>query len=397
MHHAIAIAVWLALLPCEVGAQAPVAWRLEETARIGSVNDPEDALTRIGQILIGESGEIIVTQPIDQQIRMYDAAGRSIRTLGGKGAGPGEFQTISSIGFLADTLYATDEIQKRISFFGGDGALQRVVTTLSSPMMGARMPELILPTVPQVLLPDGSALVLPGVPVAWHEAGGARAPYLRMNRGTGGVLDTIVWREHARPLFYMMHNGTRMGAWLPFPRDPLYAYAADGSGVVVVVRDVADESVSLAVYRVRKLNARGDVVFDTAVQYSPQPVPAVLVERAAESARDFMSRRHSPPSVRAIEAHLRDEGLVPETMVPVTDVVTGQDGSTWIRREEGEPDADVRWDVLNASGRLVGMVKLPARQFIKAARNDVIVVVELDDLDVPFIVRYDVRRMLLPE
>jgi hypothetical protein len=359
---------------------------------MGSVNDPHQTLTFVGEILIGPTGELLVAQPQDQQIRVYNESGQIVRIMGHKGAGPGEFETVSSMGFLGDTLYATDVIQKRISYFDQDGNLYRTVMTLSSPMLGTQMPALILPTVPQVLLRDESALVLPGLPVAWHNTGEARAPYLRISQSTGEILDTLLWRQYPPDLFYMMHNGNRMGAWRPFPSEPLFAFAPDGTGIVTASREPAKSGVEQGTYRVTRINPEGDTVFTKAMRYRPQRVAPGIVDRAAQRSRDFMARRHDPPTLAAIRDHLQRENWVPSTMVPVTDLVVGQDGSIWLRREDAERGQPVRWEVLSSTGDHVGAVTLPSQQTVKQASGDVLVATELDELDVPYVIRYRIRR-----
>jgi hypothetical protein len=359
---------------------------------LGSVNDPAQTLTFVGDVLIGSAGELFVAQPQDQRIMVFSESGGILRVMGGRGFGPGEFQTISSLGFLGDTLYVTDGNQKRISYFDQNGGLHRTVMTLSSPMLGTKVPAVMLPTVPQVLLPNGSALVLPSIPVAWHETGEARVPYLRLNQSTGEIDDTIAWRHYPPSLFYLMHNGTRMGAWRPFPTEPLFAFAPDGSGIVTVSRDPAESVSRDATYQVVKISTDGDTVFARTVAYRPRPMNSELVGRAAEASRAFMSRRHDPPSAAAIRDHLQRENWVPRTMVAVTDVIVDQNGWIWLRREYAMRDHPVRWDVLGPGGELLSSVILPSHQTVKAVRGDILVAVELDDLDVPYLVRYRIRR-----
>ena len=63
----------------------------------------------------------------------------------------------------------------------------------------------------------------------------------------------------------------------------------------------------------------------------------------------------------------------------------GQDGTVWIKREETLADS-VRWQVLGPDGALEGELHLPQGQTVLTAEGNIMVAVELDDLDVPYIV-----------
>ena len=63
----------------------------------------------------------------------------------------------------------------------------------------------------------------------------------------------------------------------------------------------------------------------------------------------------------------------------------------WIRRADPEGD-DATWEVLDRDGEPMGSLSLPRAQQIVAARGDRLVALELDELDVPFLVVYSLRR-----
>ena len=84
-------------------------WVGEPEIRIGSIDDPEQALGTIGHVVIGPDGELFVSQPESGNIRVFNPDGRLSRIIGRRGKGPGEFENISYIGFKGDTLFATDD------------------------------------------------------------------------------------------------------------------------------------------------------------------------------------------------------------------------------------------------------------------------------------------------
>ena len=104
-------------------------WRLEPVANIGSEEDARYAFNQLGGLTSDAGGRIYAADVGDRRISVFDSAGNYIRTIGRKGAGPGEFETLVTIGMLSDTPYAVDQAQQRITYFAGvlssTGALHR--------------------------------------------------------------------------------------------------------------------------------------------------------------------------------------------------------------------------------------------------------------------------------
>jgi hypothetical protein len=69
-----------------------------------------------------EDGNFYVSDSDNNRILKYDAKGKYLLTIGRKGQGPGEFQSLSVPRFDKDNnLYLTDSINNRISFFDKNG------------------------------------------------------------------------------------------------------------------------------------------------------------------------------------------------------------------------------------------------------------------------------------
>jgi DNA-binding beta-propeller fold protein YncE len=85
-------------------------------------NEPND-------VAFGPKGEIYVTQGHgkgESRVLKFDADGNFIKTWGGEGAGPGQFNVPHSI--IADAkglIYVADRSNQRIQVFDGDGAFLR--------------------------------------------------------------------------------------------------------------------------------------------------------------------------------------------------------------------------------------------------------------------------------
>jgi hypothetical protein len=114
-----------------------------------------------------------------------DGAGRGV--IGRPGEGPGEFGSISTLGWRGDTLFVADGQSQRISFFAADGRFLSDLTWLN---VQTPRPEL-LPSVPGILLDDGTAILRFGSYADAVASGDVKSwPWALVDRA-GALLDTV--------------------------------------------------------------------------------------------------------------------------------------------------------------------------------------------------------------
>jgi len=368
---------------------AQQTWDAVREQRIGSVDHPEQSLTRIGDVILGANGVIYVAQPQDGLIKVFDRTGQSIQTIGGRGRGPGEFEALRTIGFIGDTLYATDTRLRRVSHFNREGSLIRTYD-LASPLIVEGPRQVYPPTVPVLLLDDGTALVWPSMSVAWRAAGNDRLPLWRLDMSTLEI-DTIAEVTLGIPNAIVTHAGRRLGVPKPFPDAPLFELHADGSGLVVVDREISTGD-NPARFRVTKITLTGDTTFASVFEYEPQPITSALVNDAISSISAELARRYadSPPTSR-IRHDLEQAGHIPDRLPPVLEMATGVDGSIWIKREAVQNGRSL-WQVLGAQGTVIAEIRLGTRESVRYAAENALLTVERDELDVPYINRYRIAK-----
>lgn len=73
-----------------------------------------------GVLRLGD-GRIVVADGLAKEIRFFDAHGVHMRTVGGPGQGPGEFQSLSWMGLCGEGLYVFDRRQRRVSSWSLQG------------------------------------------------------------------------------------------------------------------------------------------------------------------------------------------------------------------------------------------------------------------------------------
>ena len=369
-----------ALAPAAVAAQEPAVWQLVEDLRIGSIDDPETNLTRVGAVRIGPNGSMYVWQGQSRQMVVFDALGERSHKLGGYGAGPGEFvDNVVTWTWRGDTLAAFVRNQQRYSMFLADGTHIRTSRVLPEGSIGTVVLEWVLA--------DGSVV---GWPRKRAEEGESR-PRLRYSQD-GVLLDTLISPKPSGGgggAEVRLSGNTIMTFPRPVMSSPLLVRDPLGRHLTVVERPTA-EGPGTSTFRVVRVGLAGDTLFDRHYRYRPQPTHAEWVDSVRA---DYRARFSKPtPLGRTLGNDditlLMDALDIPEFYPPVSEAVVGRDGSLWLRREQVGGGG---WLVLNDRGMLVASVVGPATLEILNADGRTAWGVVHDDLDVPYLVRYTTR------
>jgi hypothetical protein len=381
------LTVAVAFAACR-GDEAPDAlavqeWTVIEELRIGSVDDENQMLTAVQDIVVDGTGRVYVAQPQDNVVRVFDEEGRFVRTIGGPGQGPGEFERLVAIGLLADTLYAADLTSRRVAFFSLEGDLLGTVTIrppVEPPFsaFGADM-----------MYADGSVMAPVGVPVGMPGLDVSRVPWLRVNR-QGEILDTLATSSYeGRWTSTEGSNGDPVIINQTFDDEALIAVARDGTRVARVERPAASAAAASS-FRVTVTDPfSDDTVFSRTYDYLPVRMDQAIADSAiAQSAR---VRLRFFASAAAAEAAVREAMTVPEYFLPASRAEYSETGELWLKRED-LPDADQTWWVIDDRGDIVARVTLPVGFDPRLFRADEIWGVMPDELDVPYVVKYGIVR-----
>lgn len=324
----------------------------------------------IGNILIGRDGELYIQQPRDERILLYAADGTFERSIGKDGEGPGEFRALYHIGWVGDTLWATDPILHRISFFTPHGDL------ISTAHFDPEIPRWPRRALPVALLADGSILATGdwSITSLVHDTLNM-LPVVRFSRA-GRFLGTIAQLSLKHEAFQAATGGGMIQGVQPFSDSPILAAAADGSRFAIVHRDATGNKPTI---RISSFSAAGDTLFDHSYPITPHRVSAATV--------DSVLAQLGPPFDTIDRSILYRPDWVP----PVSDVEAGRDGTVWLRREAPPDGGDVRWDVTAPDGAPAGSVTLPAKLRIVEAERNRIWTVQPDSNDVPVVAVYQVN------
>lgn len=103
------------------------AWSVASEPRvtIGTLDGPgEYVLSHVSAAARQSDGDFVVVDGGAREVRLYDRDGTFVRTLGGPGSGPGEFQDPTHVLVAgADSLVVWDNANYRITRFDSAGVL----------------------------------------------------------------------------------------------------------------------------------------------------------------------------------------------------------------------------------------------------------------------------------
>ncbi len=353
-------------------------WTVEEDLRIGAVEaDPVYQFGDIVGITVDSRGRIFVLEGQAQHIKVFSPEGEYEQTIGGRGAGPGELRGAD---FLltgpGDTLVAYDPPNQRANLYAPDGS-----------SVGSF----------KVALEEG---------LRWDinaSSSGAIAeqirPYPRAEEPLQNPTDMIVIRATDGTItdtLLEFPSGRQLSFGDPPPGRRLYypEPAWDLTGDTQVVFGVKD------VYEIRLYSPAGQLKRVITKPHEPQPITDRDIEvlmgyfeagwiRAGASAEQLRQAREL--------FHFADRFPAFRTVVP------GPAGTIWVRHvlppsEMSETEVNSlnyprgewaarEWDVLDADGRLLGVVTMPHLFSPKLFRGDKIYGIWREELEVQHVLR----------
>ena len=385
--------------------------RLAATAgtRIGDVDDPDIGFSRVYGLDVDRDGQLYVFEGVDMQIRVYSPDGRLLRRIGGRGAGPGEFENAPRFGVVGDTIWAYDGFARRITLFRRDGSL------LSA---SGRTSEITIPlpscygyVTPWSMRPDGLfssdfgrvACSRTDPETSVREGDSIPVPRVVFD-ATGAIVDTIGWEASppprmvpppgASPARFQSIEVAGRRLMVPDPPTTLAYWIPldDGRLIVDTPLPVDAGSGSLTVTR---LDLDRDTVYNHRFHYQPaRYTDAELDAVAARASRGGFGMEPAgagggtpPPADPAAQRALREAMTFPEFKLPIGFVLVDADQRLWLSR--AVPDgAPPRWIILGTDGMALGEVELPARSRYLWSSGSSFWALEPDDLDVPWLVQY---------
>lgn len=345
-------------------AEVPLG-RAEPFVRIGVtaavLGEPRpDEFGRVTAVVAGADGAVYVADEQGPDIRVFAADGEHLRTIGRRGGGPGEFESLASIGWVGDTLVTQDARNGRVGLLQATGEWVGQI-----PWLAASGPVVRVYTAS-----PGEAYFLGPLP---EDKRGVHR-FLGWIRLTGeGPVDTLVIPRLDDPPPVALRcdypNGGVGFFSIPFAPRLLSTPGPGGS----IARSWSAE------YRV-VLTAGDDTL--RVIERGIEPMPVTHVEYETGIAR-FLEMRERYPGMRCEASSMERKEVKPA----IADLWFDQEGRLVVERYTAEGTA---FDLYDYEGRIRGSVQAPSRdeRVPPYFRGDRLYVVQRDSMGVQTVCGY---------
>ena len=373
-----------AIVPLEraLAAAQVEGWSAVLDLSVGGEADTDIWFSRTTDLAVGCDGRIYVLDSGVRMVHVFDDGGRSIGSIGRHGGGPGEFEIPSAVGWHGDTLWVSDRRLFRLSLFTPDGQFITARNTYWAPG-GQDVPVSV-----HALLADGTLLGMPRGKPGPGDSYPSRVPLLRL-AADADVVDTLAVLSNENSVLDIRYRGARYFRDQPFADGDLWGISTDGGAIVIVHRSAARHGGELQ-FQVTRLTAGGDTIFRKRYGYQRDRVADHEIESAISTISSRLVRMF--PSEDAAKRAVQAALYIPAYRPPVTAVVAGRDGTTWLRRDVRVDSDCVVWMALDERGNAIGEIQLNTGIRILEADREFIWGTGTTSLGTPYVVRYRLTR-----
>jgi hypothetical protein len=341
-----------------LAADAPPARILDERVRIGAVDGAgPEVFGNISALAVDARGRILVLDAQAAELRIFGPDGAHLRTVGGRGAGPGEFRTPVGLTLHPEGgIWVVDPGNGRYAVMDAEG---EAITTVPRPVGFFAWPW-----------PGG------------FDHGGTLfdvAPDNALVRldGDMGVADTIALGPYEVPSVSVRRADGAMIASVRAPFRPARHWRFDPRGFLW--SGVSDA------FRIARLSLEGDTLAVVRLDTPPLPVSAAEADSASTWVEGFLEELASPG------VQVEGDTSVPETKPAFATFVVDDGGRLWVEptRRPGEPRHLL---LFREDGVLEGAVAvdegLQLNSVFPVFRNGTLTAVVTDALGTPQVVQY---------
>ena len=324
-------------------------------------------------------GAVVVANAGTLDLRLYDRHGTYLRSFGGRGEGPGEFQSLEWISrSTSDSILALDVVAHRASYFDSAGRFGRSVRLEPSP-------EILWPRAVGFLA-DGSLLATQGAYVL------------------GGELPVHSEREE-QGLFLYQADGktaTRVGSFLGPEWDVVEVRFPSGTTQVERRSRLLGRATAYAAAHHRFYVADNDS-YEIKVYSVAPPQLTLLIRKEHQHlvvtdadvrvVRDSLLASTSGVAQRMMRSSLENRPPPPSTMPAYApEILVDSHLCLWVREYARPSDPRVTWSVFTEAGVFLGTVNTPTGMKILDIGIDYVLGVQRDDNDVEYVLLYDLTR-----
>ncbi|MBW3555273.1 MAG: 6-bladed beta-propeller [Gemmatimonadetes bacterium] len=364
------------------GLWAPSAgWTVEEDLRIGSAEgEAEYQFGQIAGIDVASDGRIFILDQQARDVRVFDQDGRFIARMGKAGSGPGELGQGAGPVFVGpgDTVSVPDVGQQRVTRYTAAGEPAGSFPVSMADGIAVKWME----------APDGD-LVQQAMIMALPNQPSVEPRNLLLRRDPRGeITDTLMIMPAGQTMDFS-GGQPRMTLFAP---EPMWAVGPQGHLVYG----------NNSVYRLEIFGPGGELERVISKDRERNPITETDQEEFRRAIREAWEQAGMPPQAMDMMGQaLRFAEYYPA----YANLFGGPAGSVWVQSVQSPEDVresgatfdlqDIggpEWEIFDAEGRLLGVVRMPPRFTPLLFRDDHIYGVLRDDLDIQYATRMRVSR-----
>lgn len=337
-------------------------------------------------------GRLAIANAGTSEVRIYDAHGTHLKSVGRAGSGPGEYQTLVGIwGGPGDSLMVSDILVRRLSMLDREGAFSRSVTLGGGPTTGfTSINGTVSLALPAAWLADGSIVGL----AQTFGIGAARRGVFRdsltvVMYGPDGAARDTVGRFPGPEMEQMTvtFGKISMPAPSPVPLGRQFVGAARG------------DRFFLSINNAWEIEVRGlDGSLKRLIRAAVTPT-SITPNDVAASRKELRDQLESQPMMRSVPEAIKkqltariDQANYPTSFAFFSAMMADQDGNLWAQEVSSSIDKIQRYAVIDSSGRFLGRVTMPANFRASSVGTDAVYGVWKTADDVERVRAYPLRK-----
>lgn len=327
-----AVALLLLTIAGSASAQVvPAQWHLaaRPTVTIGGEGNSHTEFLRVGRAMRLPGGQIVVSNGGTSEIRIFDKSGAFLRSIGRRGAGPGEFRDPHLLDSAGDTLFIEDNPTRRITLVRVDGTLLKTIPIPGRDPAGAFIVD--------GRLRNGRWLVST---VRSPNIYGPERTYrdsARIGTLAPNASGDVVWLTVVPGMTFFVHNPTNAAHGDIVGVVPLAPKAVSVvSGDEVIIGNTGDNVIG-------SYADTGAVLHLITLPLTALPLTDAKIAQARKLAVDQNPSERSRPWLNA----LYSRGVMGRSLPVFFDLVPGPESSLWVQAGPTDPATAALWLVLD--------------------------------------------------
>jgi hypothetical protein len=270
-------------------------------------------------IALTRTGGVLVPLAEDSQVREFDANGKFVRTIGRKGAGPGEFTGMRAVGHCSDTVWVADGTARRVTLFTADKKTLTETITQMPPASGL-----------QGMLCD-RALLFRETLTGQRTYEGERESDLILQSKNGAILMKQRVASGSTAIVILkdgMLTTRPQRLEYSVSQDPAIAFAPSGRTFAVIDRRVTGEKK----FVVDVYSSAGKKLHTIVINADPVPLDRAFVRGQLDTVAMTVMRikRGAFASASAAREYMEAQLKLPSSFPLAGELMLEDDGSVWV-------------------------------------------------------------------